>query len=497
MALSPKDEDELFDLLSHGWDKQFSAEDLAKLEAFVRKHGEPACERLIEFSSLHVELGSIVAASRAYERAIAAVHAETSDSDESQSTQPVIRRSASRWQWEGALAKSRWARWPAAAVLLIAVCGGFWLKSLPDATSETANVHQYSLFRPPQPVATVTSLTDATWGNGGDYEIRDTLDERQQLELLTGTAQLSMACGADIVLQAPCTIVLAADDLVVLKAGKLTAQAAEWATGFVVETAGLRITDLGTRFAVSADASGIAEAHVLAGEVLAEPMKEHRPKRSSMRLKSGEAIRVSVPQATIDLIAAQRAQFVDTLKIFRPLRPIEIWNSGFGQEIGKNDPRWQITSGDPAHGPYPRPAIVNPGDPSYLDNRPDASQWISVHDEVHPGITPETIHTFETRFDLTGYDLETVHIVGLFLVDDAINALRINGRPVQYERWVTTWDVYDFKSFHPITITEGFVPGENVISIDVYNSPSRPEHPMHPNPMAMRVEWQAFGCEAD
>ena len=46
MALSPKDEDELFELLSHGWDKQFSAEDLAKLEAFVRKHGEPACERL-------------------------------------------------------------------------------------------------------------------------------------------------------------------------------------------------------------------------------------------------------------------------------------------------------------------------------------------------------------------------------------------------------------------------------------------------------------------
>ena len=366
---------------------------------------------------------------------------------------------------------------------------------MPDQTSPKESV-QYSLFRPPQPVATVTSLTDATWGNGRDYAIRDTLNERQELELLTGTAQLSMACGADIVLQAPCTIVLAADDLVVLKVGKLTAQAAEWATGFVVETTGLRITDLGTRFAVSADASGVAEAHVLAGEVLAEPMKEHRPKRSSMLLKSGQAIRVSVPQATIDLIDAQRAEFVDKLKIFRPLRPIEIWNTGFGQEIGKSDPRWQITSGDPAFGPYPRPAIVTPGDPSYLDNRPDASQWISVHDQVHPGITPETIHTFETKFDLTGYDLETVHIVGLFLVDDAINALRINGRPVPYERWVTTWDIYDFKSFHPITITDGFVPGENVISIDVYNSPSRPEHPMHPNPMGFRVEWQAFGCEA-
>jgi hypothetical protein len=125
---------------------------------------------------------------------------------------------------------------------------------------------------------------------------------------------------------------------------------------------------------------------------------------------------------------------------------------------------------------------------------PDASQWISVDDKVYPGITPETIHTFETTFDLTGYDLETVRIVGLFLVDDAINALRINGHAVPFKRWVTTWDVYDFKSFHPITIVDGFVPGKNVISIDVYNSPSRPEHPMHPNPMGLRVEWQAFGC---
>ena len=90
MALSPKDEDELFDLLSHGWDKQFSAEDLEKLEAFVRKHGEPACERLIQFSSLHVELGSIVAASRAYERAIAAVHAETGDSKHARSRRPEV-----------------------------------------------------------------------------------------------------------------------------------------------------------------------------------------------------------------------------------------------------------------------------------------------------------------------------------------------------------------------------------------------------------------------
>jgi hypothetical protein len=490
-----KGEEELFDLLSHGWDKQFSSEDVEKLEAFVHKHGDQACALLIQFSSLHVELGSIVAASEAYERAIAGIDFETGDSTKvARSTQPADGHSAPDTR-RLSLVNGRWVRWSLAAVLLIAAAGIFWLKSLPDGRPSNIPVHQISLMRPPQPVASVTNFSNATWGNGRDYKVRDTLDEHQQLELLTGTAQISMVCGADIVLQAPCTIVLETDDLVVLKRGKLTAQAAKWATGFVVETAGLRITDLGTRFAVSADSSGIAEAHVLAGKVLAEPTKVQGPRRSSMLLNSGQAIRVSVPRATIDyLTPGQRPSFVDDLKSFRPLRPIVICNTGVGQEIGKGDPRWQITSGDPALGPYPKPAIVTRGDPSYLDNMPDASQWISVDDKVYPGITPETIHTFETTFDLTGYDLETVRIVGLFLVDDAINALRINGHAVPFKRWVTTWDVYDFKSFHPITIVDGFVPGKNVISIDVYNSPSRPEHPMHPNPMGLRVEWQAFGC---
>jgi ferric-dicitrate binding protein FerR (iron transport regulator) len=496
VCLSSKDEDELFELLSRGWDQRFDFDDLKKLEAFVRKHGEPARQLLIQFTSLHAELGSLIASSRAYEYAIAAINSQSNDlADGDDAVRPAVTQATSETR-RRRLLTNRWAKWFVAAVLLLSVGAHFWLISSPKDSSPNTPVRQASLVRPPQPVATVTSVTNATWSSGDVHKIGDTLNERQQLELLTGIAQISMACGADVVLQAPCTVVLATDHLVVLKNGKLTAQAAKWATGFVVETNGLRITDLGTRFAVSADSSGVSEAHVLSGSVLAEAMNSQRPKRSSMLLTSGQAIRVSVPQSTIDLIAAQREEFIDNLKVFRPLRPIEIWNTGAGQAIGKTDPRWQITSGYADYGPYPKPAIITPGDPSYLDNMPDASQWISLDDKVQPGIRPETLHTFETTFDLTGYDLETVHIVGLFLVDDAINELRINGHPVAYERWVTTWNVYDFKSFHPITIVDGFVPGKNVISIDVYNSPSHPDHPMHPNPMGLRVEWQAFGCEA-
>jgi hypothetical protein len=351
-------------------------------------------------------------------------------------------------------------------------------------------------LRPPQTVACVTRLTNATWSRPLPLTVGQRLKQNERLELLTGAAQLSMACGADIVLQAPCTITLMADDFVFLERGDLTAEVAKWATGFVVDTKGLRITDLGTRFAVSAEPAGVAEAHVLEGEVLAEPMKAHRPKRSSMLLTAGEAIRVSLPQATIDEIIAESDRFVSRLQRFRPLRPIPLRNTGTGHAVGENDPHWQVTAGDPGYGPYPHPAVVTEGDPSYLDNMPDASQWISVKKDAWPGIPTSTTHTFETRFDLTGYDPATVRIIGSFLVDNAINELRINGRPVSFDRWVTTWDVHDFESFHTIEILDGFVPGENVISIDVYNTPSAPDNPKHPNPMGLRVEWQAFGCEA-
>jgi hypothetical protein len=234
----------------------------------------------------------------------------------------------------------------------------------------------------------------------------------------------------------------------------------------------------------------------LEGEVLAEPMKAHRPKRSSILLNAGEAIRVSVPQATIDQILAEGDRFISRLQQFRPLRPIQLRNTGLSLGVGQDDPNWMVTAGDPAYGPYPHPAVITEGDPSYLDNQPEGSQWVSVKRDAWPGIPTSSTHTFETRFDLSGYDPETVYVIGSFLVDNAIGELRINGKPVDFDRWVTTWDVHDFESFHTIEILDGFVEGENVIAVDVFNTPSHPDNPESPNPMGMRVEWQAFGCEA-
>ncbi|MCA9260620.1 MAG: FecR domain-containing protein [Planctomycetales bacterium] len=500
MALSPRHTQELQDLLSDLWDRGPSPDRIAAIERFVAIHGQEACQELLEFTSLHSELVDAVSSSRAYQAAlecIASEHAENSDvksaapaphgpfAPTNPSAIPFGRRPRSTtWLALAAVA--------AAAAALIAI--PYLERGNPALPPGATHVASRELRRPPQPVARVIREEDATW-SGNPVSADETLKQGQMLNLERGTVQISMACGADIVLTAPCVATLVADDQVRLERGVLTAQAAAWATGFAVETRGLRVTDLGTRFAISADVDGVTEAHVLEGSVLVEPIKSLRHKQSSMTLQEGQAIRVSLPQSTIELIAAKKSQFIDHLPNFRPLRPVPIWNTGLAQRIGDQDLHWNIVAGAPGNGPYPRPAIITAGDPLYLDNMPDASQWISVKPDLQA--PPKSVHTFETRFDLTGYDLSTVRIVGLFLVDDAMNALRINGQSVPFKRWATTWDVYDFTQFRAIEISEGFVPGENVISIDLFNSPSHPAIGEGTNPTGLRVEWQAFGCEAN
>lgn len=493
MTLPEKDAKQLIELLSPAWDGTLTAEDNERINDFLERHGQQGAETLLKVTSVHLELSKHVSSSALYERIMESICevVRSGSEDFEKSTQFSVKSEPRPQAW------SRVSLLAIAASISLLLVGIQVVKWQPQEVSERIVVTQTSrLLRPSRPIANLASLSDAVWAEGLSLNVGQTLDENMRLELLSGSAQLSMACGADIVLQAPCKVTLVTEDFVQLESGKLTAQAAEWATGFVVAARDLRVTDLGTRFALSASDNGVVEAHVLEGSVLAEPLKERRQQQSSMLLKSGQAIRVDGVRSKVDLIDTRRNDFVDALDEFRPLRPIHIWNTGVGEAVGEADPHWRIVSGSQGFGPYPRFASITDGDTrSYEDNRPEVSQWISVSPEGYPGVPPESTHTFETTFDLTGYDLETVRVVGHFLVDDAINDLRINGHSIEYERWATTWDVFDFQSFHPIEINDHFLPGKNTITIVVYNSPSRPDTPADsPNPTALRIEWHAFGC---
>ncbi|WP_442484987.1 hypothetical protein [Aeoliella sp. SH292] len=494
--MNPSDEDarRLIDLLSRGWDGVLTDADNEAINAFLRENLDERSELLLNISTVHLETSKQIASAKLLERAMgnlqASLEARGMPVDKGVERRSPARRSlTSRFAEPLVIAAI-------AACVMVALGTRFLLDVPPEPSSIQATPRITRLLRPSRPVARVVAERDAIWAEGSELMVGQTISENSRLVLLSGSAQLSMACGADIVMQAPCELTLLSQDMARLDSGKVTAQVAEEAKGFAILAKDLRVADLGSRFALSSDPAGVVEAHVLEGSVLAEPLKDRRPQVSSVVLKSGEAIRVNTVRSRVDLIDARQMDFADALVRFRPLRPIQsIWNTGIGAEIGSEDPRWTITGGSDALGPYPRKATIQAAEASYEDNKPGISQWISLSASPSPGAPPDSVHTFETTFDLEGYDLSTVYVVGYFLVDDAINELRINGHPVHFNRWMTTWDQYDFKSFHAIEITDHFVEGRNTISIDLYNSPSRPESPDAPNPTALRVEWQAFGCD--
>lgn len=353
-------------------------------------------------------------------------------------------------------------------------------------------------LRQPTIVATIVSTEEPVW-NDGRVEPGQSLRVGSQLHLQAGLVKINMPTGAELLLQGPCNVLLKAPDRVQLREGRLTAHVAEWASGFAVETSSLKVVDLGTQFAVEADSNGNTEAHVLEGHVRIQPFAEMDKSRTSFLLGEGQAIRVNPLQKTTTRLAAQTERFIAEPGEFRPYRPIELHNTGQHLEVGDEDPHWRIVDGAIGAGYQgPQYAVVCEPDERYLSNRPEVSQWMSVAKDVRPGCLPYASYTFQTEFDLTGYDLSSVMILADILADNGVKAVRINGAPVDLVPWRDNEYLQEFRRYRRAEIVSGFKPGKNSIEIDVWNgvyhfdSDTKKSVPT-PNPMSIRVEWQAFG----
>lgn len=87
---------------------------------------------------------------------------------------------------------------------------------------------------------------------------------------------------------------------------------------------------------------------------------------------------------------------------------------------------------------------------------------------------------YQTTIDLSNYDPKSIIINGLACADDSINTVIINGI-------VSTVSIPQFLSFHPFTLSNGFVKGLNIIQIRVNNSGV--------SPSGLRIEWTATGVK--
>lgn len=493
--------DELLELAGAVCENRLNSDSMARLEALLGE-SEVARALWLEYMQLDADLRVLVATSSVERRTIGNL---TATAGLPLCVEPTSPPSAIPW-----------LHFLVAATMsmVVVVSAVFWgisrnadhpvahLQNVPepaarieadDMSEMTASDNMISLVRPPEQVATVFSASkDAVWDGTNKYRPGQLLAEGTRLNLSAGSVEISMACGADIVLQAPCNVVLMDERLVQLESGNLTAQVAKWTKGFVVETRGLKVTDLGTRFAVSAESPGAAEAHVLDGSVLAKPLQSGREHEEPLLLRSGEAIRVNSSKGEVDRFAAERNRFVNKFNNIRPYRPIELPNTGKGFVIGEEDAKWRITSGPKSIGPWPQPAFVTLPNVRYSDNAPEKSQWLSVEGGARRSVPRNTVFTFETSFDLTGFDPATVSVVAQILADNGVKAIRLNGKPVPIEAWVDNLLGQKFQTFHVVEFREGFVEGMNRIEIDVFNGTANSRRGL--NPMALRVEWQAFGC---
>jgi hypothetical protein len=147
-----------------------------------------------------------------------------------------------------------------------------------------------------------------------------------------------------------------------------------------------------------------------------------------------------------------------------------------------------------ADGNYPGPEayVVSNGYPiqagAWLLNGPDSkwiAPWANQNDSgTAGGGNIGGTYSYQTSFDLTGYDLDKVKLVGGWAVDNLGTDILVNGNS-------TGLTSAGFGGLTPFTLTsaQGLVAGANTIEFVVTNGISTP---IAANPTGLRVDLKAY-----
>lgn len=369
---------------------------------------------------------------------------------------------------------------------------------LPSTERETV-VAPVAAFRPPAPVATLSEHSNAVW-RGQQLSLGQSISEGGRVKLLRGTARISVGAGAEILATAPCDLAFESPETVRLHEGEVAVAVAEWATGFTVQTDMMDLEELGATFTVSASPESGVKAKALEGQVRAQRSATGGRPGESVLLSPGEAFAIDnkgrmLGRTTEGIGAGEEFDFGDA----RPYQTVELHNTGVDIAVGDDDPHWLVVAGPGGRAELPEPAVLCLPDERYLPNDPAVSQWVSVRDSRNA--KSDSVYTFQTSFHLDGFDLSTVKLFGRFLADNGIQEVRVNGSPVRVDSWVDNEEGQAFlqPQFRIVNVTGGLVAGVNTIEVDVWNGrfeapPALRDSPV--NPMALRVEWYAFGRQS-
>ena len=117
-----------------------------------------------------------------------------------------------------------------------------------------------------------------------------TLEYGREYALTSGMVELRFPNGAEVILESPSVIEIAARDRLVVKVGACSVHAPPGAEGFRVETPHAGVVDLRTRFSVNVNDVGETDVQVVEGA--ADVQSRNEPANSTpLRLSNGESRR--------------------------------------------------------------------------------------------------------------------------------------------------------------------------------------------------------------
>ena len=156
----------------------------------------------------------------------------------------------------------------------------------------------------------ITGSVDCVWQDATlPLGYGSSLYKGQQIELHSGTAEVTFAGGAIVTLRGPAAYVIDSESRSSLRHGELSAFVPRRAQGFAVQTPAALIVDRGTRFGVVVEQTGsesesapIEELHVFEGAVDLSLRDSSAPPR---RLEDSAAVRIR-PDGKLETLAASQ-----------------------------------------------------------------------------------------------------------------------------------------------------------------------------------------------
>lgn len=160
---------------------------------------------------------------------------------------------------------------------------------------------------------------------------------------------------------------------------------------------------------------------------------------------------------------------------------------------GAVDPHYVLSSSDDWNFPGPDALCISNTWPIqagvWLTNGPD-SRWIGASANQAQNTDPTAgnlpgAYTYQTSFDLTGYDLNKVRLVGGMAADNAVTNVLLNGVSLG----ITALGFNGLTSF---TISSGLVAGQNTLDFVLENALTGGTDPSTPNPAGLRVNLRGL-----